>query len=73
MKKVGIETCHVYELFQNSEFTVLRGGVAQQVARLTRNVKVMGSRPIKGPHCFLEQETLPLLLSTGCFQEWIQA
>jgi len=21
--------------------------------------------PIKGPHCFLEQETLPLLLSTG--------
>jgi len=24
---------------------------------------------IKGPCCFLEQETLPLLLSTGWFQE----
>jgi len=22
--------------------------------------------PIKGPRCFLEQETSPLLLSTGC-------
>jgi len=25
----------------------------------------VGSSPIKGPRCFLEQETLPLLLSTG--------
>ena len=25
--------------------------------------------PIKGHHCFLEQEILPLLLSTGWFQE----
>ena len=41
-------------------------------ARLTRNVSVMGSSPIKGPHCFLEQETLPLLLSTGWFQERIK-
>ena len=49
------------------------GGVAQWVARLTRNVEVVGSIPIKGPHCFLEQETLPLLLSTGYFQERIQA
>ena len=32
------------------------------VARLTRNVEVVGSSPIKGPRCFLEQETLPLLL-----------
>ena len=30
------------------------------VARLTRNVEVVGSRPIKGPACFLQQETLPL-------------
>ena len=37
-----------------------RGGMAQWVARLTRNVT-----SIKGPRCFLEQETLPLLLSTG--------
>ena len=43
--------------------------VAQWVARLTRNVEVVGSSPIKGPRCFLEQEKLPLLLSTGWFQE----
>ena len=48
-------------------------GVAQWVARLTRNVEVVGSSPIKGPRCFLEQETLPLLLSTGWFQERIRA
>jgi len=32
-----------------------RGGVAQWVARLTRNVEVVDSRPIKVPRCFLEQ------------------
>ena len=46
----------------------IRGGGAQWVARLTRNVEVMGSSPINGPGCFLEQETLPLLLSTGWFE-----
>ena len=50
-----------------------RGGVAQSVARLTLNVEVVGSSPIKGPRCFLDQETLPLLLSTGWFQERIRA
>ena len=45
----------------------LRGGVAQWVARLTRNVEVVGSSPIP------EQETLPFLLSTGWFLERIQA
>ena len=40
---------------------------------LTRNVEVVGLSPIKSPHCFLEQETLPLLLSTGWFQERIRA
>ena len=34
---------------------------------------VVGSSPIKGPSCFLEQETLPSLLSTGWFLEWIRA
>jgi len=34
--------------------------VPQWVARLIRNVEVVG--------CFLEQETLHLLLSTGWFQ-----
>ena len=47
--------------------------MAQWVARPTRNVEVVGSSPTKGPCCFLEQETLPLLLSTGCFQERIRA
>ena len=37
------------------------------------NVEVVGSSPIKGPRCFLEQETLPLFLSTGWFQERIRA
>ena len=37
--------------------------------------KVLGFEPlmIKGPRCFLEQETLILLLSTGWLQERIQA
>jgi len=48
------------------------GDVVQWVARLTRNVEAMGSCPIKGPRCFLEEETLPLLLSTGWFQEQIR-
>jgi len=42
------------------------GGVAHWVARLIRNVEIVGSSPIKGPRCFLEKETsLSLLLSTG--------
>ena len=46
---------------------------AQWIARLTRNVEFVSSNPIKGPHYFIEQETLPLLLSTGLLQERIQA
>ena len=51
----------------------------QWIARLTRNVEVVGSSPIKGTRCYLEQETLPvsalfkLLLSTGWLQERIRA
>ena len=45
-----------------------RGAVG---ARLTRNVEVVGSSPMKSPRCFLEQDTLPLLLSTGWLQERI--
>ena len=37
------------------------------------NVEVVGSNPIKGPRCFLDQDTLPLLLRTGWFQERIRA
>ena len=36
-------------------------------------LEVVGSSRIKGPRCFLEQETLPLLLSTGWFQKLIRA
>ena len=45
---------------------------AQWVVRLTRNVEAVRSSPIKGPRCFLDQETLPLLL-IGWFQERIRA
>ena len=48
-------------------------GVVQWVALLTRNVEVVGSSTIKGPRCFLEQHTLPVLLRTGWFQERIRA
>ena len=51
--------------------TDTRGSVAQWVARLTHNVEVVGSSPIKAPCRFIEQETFPLLLSTGWFQERI--
>ena len=44
--------------------TLIWDGVAQCVARLTRNVEVVGSNPIKDPRCFLEQGILPLLLCT---------
>ena len=50
-----------------------RGGVVQWIAYLPCNVEVVGSSPIKGPRCFLEQKTLPLLLSTGWFQKRIRA
>ena len=50
-----------------------KGGVTQWVARLTRNVEVVGSSPIKAPRCFLEQETLSLLSSTDWFHERIRA
>ena len=41
--------------------TKRRGGVTQWVARLARNVEVVGSSPIKPPRGFLEQGTVPLL------------
>ena len=43
------------------------------LVRPTRNVEVVGSSPIKGPRCFLEQEMLHLLLSTGWFQKQFRA
>ena len=47
--------------------------MAQWVIRLTGNVEIVGSSPIKGTRCFIEQETSPLLLSTGWFQEQTRA
>ena len=51
--------------------TDTRGGMAQWVAR--GYLSVVSSSAINGPRCFLEQETLLLLLSTGWFQERIRA
>jgi len=38
-----------------------------------RYLEVVGSSTILGPRYFLEQEMLPLLLTTGWFQELNQA
>ena len=46
----------------------------QWVVHLTHNHSIiMGKNLVKGFRCFLEQETLPSLLSPGLFQGWIQA
>jgi len=37
----------------------------------SHNWSVFDSNTTKGSCCFLEQETLPSLLGTGWFQEWI--
>ena len=42
------------------------------VTCMTCNRSVMISYPMKGSRCFLEQETLPSLLSSSWFQERIQ-
>jgi len=41
------------------------GRISQWVRLLTRVWSVISSSPIKGSCCFLEQETQPLMLSTG--------
>ena len=48
-------------------------GVAQWVARMTRYLSPVGSNTIKGSRCLHEQDTLPALLSTGCFHERFRA
>jgi len=49
----------------------MRGDVAQLIVHLTRYWSGVISSPIKGSCYLLEQETLPSMLSTGWFQEWI--
>ena len=67
-----IITIYLVNVFAQS-ITDTRGGVPQWVACLTCNVEVAGSSLVKAPRCFLEQNTLPVLLSTGWFQEQIRA
>ena len=57
--------------YYNKRISITR--VVQWFVRLTRNMEVVSSSPIKGPRCFLEQNTLTLLFSTGWFQEQIRA
>jgi len=61
-----MDLCIISFCFREYSYHI-QGGVEQWVAHLTHHVEVVGSSPIKGPHFFLEQETLPLLLSTGWF------
>jgi len=49
----------------------MRGSMVQLVASL--NQSVVSLKPIKGSSCFHGHETLPSLLSTGWFQEWVGA
>jgi len=46
--------------------------VPQLVVRLTHNLSNLSLKLIKASYCFIEQDTLPSLLSTGWLQEWIQ-
>jgi len=48
-------------------------GVSQWVARMTHYLSPVGSNTNKGSRCLHEQETLPLLLSTGWLQERFRA
>ena len=59
---------NLYQYYPSNGLNTGIHEATQWVARLTRNVEVVGSSSIKGPRCFLDQETLPLLLSTGWFQ-----
>ena len=56
-------------LLQGQRGTV--GSVAQWVACVIHKWSVISLNPIKGFRCFLEEATLPSLLSTGWFQEQI--
>ena len=77
------EQCYGVNVFNDLAFTTrrgtcfvwfnLRGCVTQWVARLTRNVEIVGSSPITGPCCFIEQYILPFLLSPVWIQERILA
>ena len=58
------------QICQRGVVACQRGVMAQWY--ITSN-SVLRMNPTKGSHCFLEQETLPSLLSTGWFQEWFQA
>ena len=53
---------------------LLRDDVVQWVTRVTRNLEIIGSSPSTDYRCFIEQEPLPLLLSTGwLFRERVRA
>ena len=68
-----ISTSLIFNRTKNKTYIFLLNIAVGCVAPLTRNVSFVELITIKGPRCFLEQETLPLLLSTGWFQERIWA
>ena len=60
----------------SNTITMIQWVLGVEVARLTYDRWIPVSRefePIKGPRCFLEQETVLSLLCTGWFQERIRA
>ena len=63
--------CHALHIADSSDSITVDKGRRGAVGCLYCGGR--GSEPTKGPRCFLEQETLLLLLSTGWFQERIRA
>ena len=70
-----LDNCYFVVIFSFSLPSVhpLHTGQFNFIKRVHRNQSVLSSNPIKGSHCFIEQESLPSLLSTGWFHEQIRA
>jgi len=61
----------VWGHFHRSISIAIRGCVEQWSVHQTCNWWIAFRRELEfrqRPHCFLEQKTLPIILSTGCFQ-----
>ena len=72
-KEISLNEINVKTDVSDKNWSMVNKGLESVSFWLMCCVSVVGSSPIKGPSCFLEQETVPLLLSCGCFKERIPA